>query len=357
MSSTVFFIENGRGVMGLKVRRIFNEDHQNWDELIRSSPQGTIFLMNDCLTTWIESDPRLYLLRYGCFDEHGTLLGVQALPYKKKMLGIRTQPSMSISYNFSPILAHSIVQGSELYFDVIQALAKEAAKAFPYLKIYCHPSLRDMRPLLDIGWCASPEYAHIWDLNNPDAITKILNPRQLRYAHKALESLEFAKENGDEVVDEFIALHKKEGKQYLNMTEEVWESAFRTRAQWLQSQDALRIFTCRKRDGRLIGGSACVLDRAHQAVFGWYIAYDLSLGEKRFMLALDLFTIRSLSGKFSTLDIAEGIFPNLYAFKDSQGTQSLLFFMVEPSNANFRKKVLRTVKSAKEAVSNILGKT
>jgi len=141
--------------MKLKIRPITKEDHQKWDELVRSSPQGTIFLLNDCLTTWIESDPRLRLLRYGCFDEQGTLLGVQALPYKQKMLGIRTQPSMSISYNFSPILACSIVHGSELYFDVIQALAKVAAKAFPYLKIGCHPSLQDVRPLLDIGWYAT----------------------------------------------------------------------------------------------------------------------------------------------------------------------------------------------------------
>jgi hypothetical protein len=343
--------------MKLKIRPITKEDHQNWDELIRSSPQGTIFLINDGLTTWIESDPRIHLLRYGCFDEQGTLLGVQAFPYKKKMFGIRTQPSMSISYNFSPILARSIVQGSELYFDVIQALAKKATKTFPYLKIGCHPSLRDVRPLLDIGWCAAPEYTHIWDLNDPDAVTEILSPRQLRYAHKALGALEFAEEMGDDIVDEFIALHKKVGKQYLNMTEEIWESAFRRRARWLQSQDALRIFTCRKKDGSLLGGSACVLDRDHRAAFGWYIAYDLSLGEKRFMLALDLFTIRLLSGKFSTLDIAEGIFPNLYAFKDSQGTQSLPYFMAESPNAALRKRVLRTVKNTKEVLSNILRKT
>lgn len=337
--------------MELFVRKITTKDSLVWDELINSSPQGSIFLLNDCISLWANSDPALHLLRFGCFDEHHRLLGGQAFLYKKKALGIRVQPILNISYSCSPILAGHIIMGSQDYFAIMQALARKVERSFLYFSIECHPSIRDVRPLLQKGWRATPDYAHTWNIDDREMILKTLGSKgRYRHAKSAFEHLNFADETGSKIIEEFIPLYKETAQRYEVEVNNTWGSAFRKRVEWMLNQGVIRFYTCRKKDGQLLGVANYVLSRPDQTAYGWLLAYDLARDEKDFLPALYLYSIKNLPAGYHTIDIAEGIRPCLYDFKDSLGTISMQFFLAETPSAQTWKRFYGRLRNLKIAV-------
>jgi hypothetical protein len=343
-------MENPRRMI-LNVREIKAEDHSQWDKLINSSPQGSIFLLNDCLSMLAESEASLYLMRFGCFDEQDKLVGGQAFLYRKKALGIRVQRSITFSYSYTPILAGNITQSSSEYFSILKALAEKAEKSFPYFCFVCHPSIRDVRPLLDRGWKAIPDYAHTWDIHDPNTLlAELSNKRRYRSTYSDFNRLDFANETGTEIVKEFALLYRKTAHRYGLDLEETWETTFFKRMAWMLDQNAVRCLTCRKKTGELLGGSIYILSRARQTAYGWILAYDLSLGEKNFLGALYLYSLKDLSGEFNYVDIADSIRPALYDFKDSLGTDSTPFFLVNPPKAETWNKLYKTFRQVKALI-------
>ena len=337
-------------MMDLTVREISASDRSIWDELINASPQGSVFLLNDCITVWAASEPALQLVRFGCFDRSNQLLGGQAFLYKEKAPGVRVQPILNMSYSCSPILARGIDQGSQEYSAVMQALARKVEKYFLYFSVECHPSLRDVRPLLQRGWRAVPDYAHTWEINDREAlITKLCCKGRYRHVNAALEHLVFADETGVAIIDEFIPLYKESAHRYDVEIGKTWGSACRKRVEWMLAQGLIRFYTCRKKDGTLLGIANYVLSRPDRTAYGWLLAYNLSCGEKDFLPALYLYSIQSLPAEFQRIDIAEGIRPALYDFKDSLGTNSTLFFRAETPSARTWKRIYDTLRNLKAA--------
>jgi hypothetical protein len=328
--------------LGLTLRAITSEDRQVWDALIDDSPQGSVFLLDGCLSLWVASEPRLHMLRFGCFDGAGRLVAGQVFLHRKKTLGIRVQTCLNFPYNCSPILARSLHPESPEYAVILQALARQAERLFPSFCFECHPSLQDVRPLLELGWRAMPEYAHTWDLREPDKLLQWLsNKGRFRQANDALGRFSYADETSLETVALFPPLYRKSAQRYKLTLEDDWEATFQARIEWLLDHNAARCFTCRRLDGTLLGILIYVLNRAHGTAFGWMVAYTLEPGERDFLRGLYLFSLGHLAGETRQVDIAEGIRPALYDFKDSLGTDSTPYFLVENPRAELCRKVFK----------------
>jgi len=334
------------------IRRIDREDRPLWDELVTASPQGSVFLLDECLSLWVASEPRLHSLRFGCFDGEGRLVAGQVFLHRRKAFGIRVQTCLNFPYNSSPILAGCIRPGGVDYAAILQAFARKADQLFPTFCFECHPSLQDVRPLLESGWRAVPEYAHCWDLSAPEVLLEWLGDRsRFRRANEGLGRYVFADETSRDMAQAFPALYRKSAGRYGMELEATWEATFAARVGWLLDHDAARLFTCRRKDGTLLAILVCVLSRTHRIAHGWMLAYDRSLGDKEFLRALYLYALRQLAGTAIHVDIAEGIRPALYDFKDSLGTESTPYFLVESPRADFCRKVFNVYRGTRRLMT------
>jgi hypothetical protein len=344
--------------MNLTVKKITQEHNADWDNLIKTSPQGSTLLLTECLLIWVETEPELHLLRLGCYNEKEELVGGQAFLFRYLAPGIRVGAvDLDIGYSNSPIIAMNVVPSSTEYFEIIQALADKVNRLGLHLRIYCHPSIQDIRPLLQRGWSAEPAYSHIWDLREPEILLKNLRSKhKKRFHHETAirERLDFAEETGVRMIDEFIPLYQTSAKRtgiYLSKT---WDAAMRKRMEWMLTQNAIRFFTCRKKTGEILSIATVVVSKPQNSCYGWLLANDLLQGEKEYIPITYLHTIENLSREHSFFDIAEGVHPTLYAYKDSLGTASVPYYIMDtPSDLQLR-KIMHTVKRVAHAVQHTI---
>ncbi len=188
--------------------------------------------------------------------------------------------------------------------------------------------------------------------SNPETLfAELGKKRRYRHANSDLEHLNFADETCSDIAKETAPLYRETTHRNGAGVERTWESTFFKQMNWMLNQDAVRCFTCRKKTSELLGISIYILSRVQQTAYGWILAYDLSLGEKNFLGALYLYSLKALSGEFHFVDIAQGIRPSLYDFKDSLGTNSIPFFMVDSPNTATWKKLYKTFRRVKALIS------
>ncbi|MBI5954337.1 MAG: GNAT family N-acetyltransferase [Chloroflexi bacterium] len=316
----------------MEVREISGSGQTAWDELVASSRQGNIFVMHELQSVWCETDPSLHLVRLGCYDEHGKLIGGQSI-FRRKVLGLRIPTTLSIFYAGTPILP-SVVQDDDLQQRaVLSALAQYSIRSFPFLKIEFHPTLKDVRPYLKEGWHAYPEYTYVWEISDPDAILTNIQHRKRKYVRKAREQFLFTSETGDAIVADFLRLYRETVKKFGWHPGDVWIKILRKRIEWLQTKNAVRLYTCRTKTGELLSAILCILSHINQTVYSMYIGYDHSADSREFPPALDCYIAQDLSGEFSYVDFSEAPQSNLYGYKDSLGTKSTPYWKLETPNA------------------------
>ncbi len=335
--------------MELKVRHISKKENETWDQLVNSSPQGHPFLLSEYLSIWAENDPEIHLLRLGCFDKKNNLIGGQAFLHRKKAFRRIEVLLQNWSFTNTPFFTQNIIHGSPQYFLAMQALADEVKRSFDYFRIICHPSIQDVRPLLERGWRAAPDYAHVWDVKKAEELLhELKTKKRFRQIEGIFGSFDFADERHPGIIEEFIPFYQETAQDIGYKLRKSWKNIFRATATKMLKENIIRFYTCRDKNGKLAGAATYVLNPAHHNAYGWQLAhtpFTHSSGEKDFIPALYFFSIEVLSHEVSSIDIAEGLRPSLYFFKDSLGTKSVTEFVVETPNAWFWKMIGNTKKS------------
>ena len=180
-------------------------------------------------------------------------------------------------------------------------------------------------------------------MRDPGALLERLSQTsRFRRASKGLERFRFEEETTSGLARQFPALYRKSAARFGLELGKVWEATFTARIEWMLRHEVARCFTCRKKDGTLLGIMIYVLSPAQKTAHGWMLAYDLSLGEKDFLRPLYLNTLQHLSGTVVHVDIADGIRPAIYDFKDSLGTESTPYFVVESPRSEACRQVFNT---------------
>jgi hypothetical protein len=338
--------------MRLKVRQITSSENEQWDELIECSNQGDVFLKSFYLLAWSKEDSEIYLQRVGCFNQQNKLVGGQAFLHKRKLGILETQCLLQTwTHIETPVISSQVDHGSNEYFEIIYELAKRRDRASIYYKVFCHPTIRDVRPFLKRGWSARPEYSHGWDIRNGDAIIEELSKhRRFRNSKEVFLQLEFDCEKSERAIDEFLQLFLTTARNIGFMLRESFESIFRTTAKEMLNQDVLRFITCRNKEGKILAMASYTLNLAKRTACGWYFAHVPLQGELDIIPSLYLYSIKALSNDVDFIDIGEGIHSSLYLYKDSLGTISTQYFIIETPHAIFWQKVVKAVRENKKKI-------
>jgi hypothetical protein len=318
--------------MTIDVRQISENEKEIWDDLVFSSRQKSFLLTHDFLEMWRDSDPSLALLRFGCFDENGHLIGGQAIIHRKK-LGTRLEYVIGVLYSSTPILREEVQDNVQTRHEILASLARISRKFFLYLRIEFDPSLIDTRPYLEQGWSAKPFYTHIWNITDPEVILNNLH-RKRRYVRKAQEFLTFDRESGNDILDAFLALYFETMQKFKWKPNTQWCEAFKKQVAWLEKHDLFRLYTCRTQQGNLVGVVLYIIDKPKQTAFAWLTGYDHSFDCKEFPPAIYWYAANELRSVVRYIEFMEGNEVSIYAFKDSLGTVSKPFWVLQTPYRN-----------------------
>jgi hypothetical protein len=332
------------------IKRITVAENHLWDEFVHNSPQGDVFHLSFYLQAWVDNDPEIHLTRLGCFDQDNKLVGGQAFLHKKKAGVLPVQCLLQTwTHIETPMVASYIIQGSEAYFDILQLLAEDTVKIFFFYRLFFHPSLKDVRPYLECGWTASPDYTHSWEIQQPEVLLEKL--KQLRRFRKALEikdQYEFSTEPDTSIIDTFIPLYEETAEHLRFSLRPSFARIFRTAAQEMMQRDLIRFFTCRNKHGEIAGMVTYTINHHRKTAYSFQVAYNYHLeGEKDFMPLLDLYTIEQLAPAVTHIDLGEGLWPSLYFNKDALLTTSTPYYVLITPNNHFWNNMIEGAKSVK----------
>ncbi len=337
--------------MKIEVREITKTDTA-WDGLVQNSRQNCVFVSRSFLETWTGKNPFWRLLKLGCFDEQGRLVGGQGIIHRK-IVGVRVQNTLSIFYAGTPVLAGDIPENSPEQYEILSALARESRKHFPYMRIEFHPNLTDARAYLDNGWEAAPQYTHTWDLRDLNAVLKSMHRKQT-YVRKAQDMFDFSIERGETIINDFLRLYAETMAKFGWQPPASWKTAFQHRAKWLESQDLLRPFTCRTKNGELVGVALYILSRESRVAYFWLVGYDHDRNSKEFPPAIHYYAAQNLAGEFDMIDFGEGGNSSLYAYKDSLGAESLPFWVLKTGGISNWAKIYQLLRKTRQALLKII---
>jgi hypothetical protein len=152
----------------MEVRELREGDRRLWDELVETSPQGTIFHKS----FWLETSSDLFdkVLRiYGCFNGDSLIGGCSVY-----LGGIKFMRFASSTVEMTPYGGLVLEQTSttkvrereSLYNEVIEALVRMFDQSgLPYIKLTNSPGLVDIRPFSWNGWESKVLYTYCFDLD------------------------------------------------------------------------------------------------------------------------------------------------------------------------------------------------
>jgi hypothetical protein len=338
------------------IKRITIADNYLWDEFVNSSPQGDIFQLSFYLQAWVEHDPEIHLTRLGCFDQDNKLVGGQAFLHKKKAGVLPVQCLLQTwTHIETPMVAAHISQGGEAYFDILQLLAEDTVKIFAFYRLFFHPSLKDVRPYLECGWTASPDYAHGWQLQQPEVLLDKL--KQLRRFRKALEikdQYELSTEQDPSIVDSFIPMYEDTAEHLRISLRPSYGQIFREAAREMMKRNLIRFFTCRNKHGEIAGIVTYTINHHQKTAYNFQVAYNYLLeGEKDFLPLLELYAIEQLAPDVTHIDLGEGLWPSLYFNKDALLTTSTQYYALITPNSHFWNNVIEMARSVKKKVVSV----
>jgi hypothetical protein len=242
----------------VRVGPLHLSEFDEWARLVRSSPQGTVYALPCYLAALCSAaGGRFVVLGARQGDE---LAGGVALYECDSRYGCYVAPRLLLYYNGPVLRSYGTRYPSEQtarHLKTLTALEQAVtARGYARVTLACSPALTDVRPFLEAGWRAAPQYTYVVDIAEPSAQWERVEPNLRRLVLRCeREGLTCVT---DDDLDAFFALHartmgRKGGSLYL--AAEGFRGYFGT----LSRAGLCRLFNARQPDGRVIASQLVLL--------------------------------------------------------------------------------------------------
>jgi hypothetical protein len=202
----------GQETTELDVRYLRDDEQTEWESLVESSPQGTIFHKYK----WLESFKDYSFKILVCTHKHVIIAGMP-LPYT-----IRFHLKFGVNPPFTPYQG-IIFKATEskyvrkLSFEkaVSRLLAEKAKNSLPYFRYCFHYNFVDAQPLIWAGFSVTPNYTYILNLeSSSETILENMEKTARNRIKRALKyNLEFCDATITDIVDLTFLTYARKGQQ------------------------------------------------------------------------------------------------------------------------------------------------
>ncbi len=306
---------------GATVRELVWTDDHAWNQLVAGSPQGNAFLRSDWLRMLAETSRNdLQLLRLGVFNAREELRAGWAFLYRERH-GVRVSEVFDLFY-CGPMLAGDLARGERA--RVASALIEGAAERMDQTLAETHPTFTDVRPFMYQGWSVVPEYTHLWDLADPDAVLRSMNREKRAEIRRARERFRIGPEPmTDAAFRHFMELYRTAMAKFSWYPPQHWEELQRERIRWMEDREGCRFFAVRDADGELLAGLLALLSPEDRTAYYWRMGYGAAGRKAEVVPALYWEAAQPLcAGPLRFVNFGSSPQPALSQFKDYLGADA-----------------------------------
>ena len=337
-------------------------DDAEWDHLIAASPCGNVFLRSDWLRMLCEtSSDTLRILRLTARDGQGRLRGGWAIPYREQG-GCRFSHGFDFFY-CGPLLAPDLIAPTVHRISerqhLLRELADAAASATDVVVAEAHPRFQDARAFLYQGWQVAPEYTHLWDLRDPEAILRTMNREKRREIRRAQERLNLAREDADDrTLGSFITLYRATMSRFSWYPTPRWETVLRQRIAWMRARERCRLYAARTKQGELLAAVLVLLSHEDETAYLWRMGNDPAAREAGAIPALYWHAALDVGGPAAPVrfvNFGGSPQPPLGQFKDYLGATPTLHFRLIHRRESARLRLWQWREAARDRARRLLG--
>lgn len=242
----------------LSTRFLTPADYPTWNELVRNSPEGSIYSTPEYLEILCgEADAHFRIL---VAERAGEMVGGIGLFERRSRWGDYAMGRLLLYYHGIVLKPHTSKYPSERTARQVEALSalEEAIAQIGYgrVQIKGRTSLSDVRVFVDRGWAASPSYSYVVTLTDPQLLWTRIEQNLRRLVNRCeRENVEFC---DDDDFESFYRLHeqthvRKGAALYLP------KDRFRRYFERLRALNLGRLFHARSADGRIMASQLVLL--------------------------------------------------------------------------------------------------
>jgi hypothetical protein len=324
-----------------------------WDELVVSSAQGNRFILSKWLKMLVDTSQfELRVDKVGCIDSKGKLLAGWVIPYKQTW---RVRRSYGFGLRFSgPLLSPEVGNGARK-ITALSLLSEYARANYGMINAENHPTFLDLRVFLSDNWIVVPNYMHVWDLTDPDAVFRNMNGEKRREVRRGLEAYNHSREElSDNTFEQFITLYQctMELRHQVSLGGG-WINELRTRLMLMAEMDGCRLYTARSESGELMAGLLVLMSPEDFTAYYWMAAYDQEQRDSRLLPSLYWYANQDICASAPQIKyINLGVSPqrSLSRFKDMLGAEPTLFFTLLYQNRSMDSLLLNGYERVKNIV-------
>lgn len=312
----------------LEAREIKEDEVDSWDRLVHESGQGSLFstsLWMDVLNMYPGGKARIL----GIFSSDEIIGGILLYERKKAFLNIMAYPPLtpftSIILKQATSSRFSKIEGSQK--KIIHAISGCLSK-YNFAALQLHPSIKDIRPLLWMGWRSSAAYTYEIDLSDIGQLWSRIG-KDAKYEISKAESsgIEIA-EDGD--IEEFLVLYEKTfSKQNLNAPLNL--EFIKKMYKFLKSKNRCRLYVAYKENAAL--SAALVVWDGKKAYYLLAASEPDSKLGTNYMLLWHI--IKHIPENLKALDFVGANIPNIAKFKREFATNLVNYHIVEKYSSFF----------------------
>jgi len=173
----------------IEVKELKKDEYELWDELVKNSPQGTVFHSSDWLTICSRSLNKKLKI-YGCFKNGQLVGGCSLYIYNSKFFKIASSIIEMTPYG-GVVLAQSpsskVREQEQTYSHIIKSLCNAFDNEhFDHIQLVNSPDFIDVRPFIWNGWNGRILYAYYLNLDTD--IEKSISKNVRRSIKKAIKN-------------------------------------------------------------------------------------------------------------------------------------------------------------------------
>ncbi len=318
---------------GYHIADLSTGDWHQWDKLVQSSPQGTIF----CTSTWAQVAEEALGLTFRIHGVYqGDHLAAGCMVRTQRRYGISMAgPTPLVPYQGMLLLPRQSRFTSRRE-DHVHALTDQVlqrlAALYSYVCLVHHPSLSDMRPYQWAGWSAIERYTYLLDLESN--LWEQVEPGTRRYIRRAQDhGIEIRRSEDVEAAANLVALSYSRQGARPPFSSEGLIRLYRA----LSSRGLARLYLAYHPDRTPVAALAVV--ESFDTAYPWIQGTDPDRTATGATPLLIWHVFKDLSTSFKQLDFAGANIASIAHFKAAFGGRLVSYHVTE----HFRSLWIRTL--------------
>ena len=315
-----------------EVRVLSPEEYGEWDELVASSIQGSLFSTTLWMRGMREVTGKEFRI-YGCYDKGKLLGGVALQVFNKGPFSVGTMPKLTPFTGFiiAPQETHKLSNQELTRKTIMDSLSDRLRNDLSWVFFANHPSLRDLRPLKWKGWSVGVNHTYYVDLTDMERLWNSVD-RNVRTQIRKAEALGMRVVAGEDI-SLFYKIYR-ETFSHKGLPVPARQETVRQVYSLLREQGLAKLYLGEDSSGKAVSAYICIWD-SRRGYF-WVGGTEPESRSTQITTLVYWSILKDMSGFLPAVDLSGGNTPAIARFQRDFASSLEPYYQVEHSSLGAR---------------------